>query len=141
MFDALNKTYYDLFGDLYVNRELLPDRQYKVMAAALMDGYQRQLKALVGRNILETAQEVFDLNFRLKHHVPHGFWIFRNPVARMYRKACKAALAEFVAGLASQMEARAVAELAPPEVLPEVPTEAPAPDEIPASDIEETAQQ
>ena len=115
MLKALNDRYYDLFGDLYVNRALLPDRQHREMTAALMSEYKRELEEKLGHAALRRANEAFVLKYRLRHELPRGFWIFRNPVARMYRKACKAALAEFVAGLAEKMEARAAELVEKPE--------------------------
>lgn len=133
----LNNTYYALFGDLYTNRALLPDRQYKHMAAALMEAYEKELRQLVGKTTLDTARAVYDMKYRLKHFVPHGFWIFRNPVAKMYRKACKEALEVFLAGLATVREETVAAEPAEePAELPEVPDE-----ESEAPDEEETTAQ
>lgn len=101
MFRDLNNHYFELFSDLDSCREVLPEKQYKEMADALMASYKRELEVIVGQKELETARDVFELRYRLKNYVPRRNFLFWNKVAKAIRKECLREFEKYLADLRS----------------------------------------
>lgn len=99
MYQTLNNKYYDLFGDLYTNRALLPDKQYHMMSDALFAGYKRELEQMLMAEALKTAKDTFEMRYKQRNYIPHGIWFWRNSVSKVYKKACKEAFRLFLQGL------------------------------------------
>ena len=88
MFRELNDHYFDLYSALDACRDVLPPKQYETMANALKRAYDKDLEVILGQKELETAQDTFELRYRLKHYVPRR-WLFGwNRVARAMKREC-----------------------------------------------------
>lgn len=99
MFRDINTRYCALYSDLYANRSVLPEQQYRTMVANLYDSYRREADVIVWQSILDTARERFELRYKLRNYVPRGAWIFANKTARRLQKACLKEFKEYLARL------------------------------------------
>ena len=119
MFQSLNNRYYVLFADLYTNRALLPEKQYKIMSEALSAAYKQELDGLLSAELIKNARQIYEMRFKKRYYVPRGFWFWRNDVSRAYRKACKAAFRQFLADLQkAKQEPSAPLPEEPPDLHP-----------------------
>lgn len=121
MFRDINAEYYRLYTELYANRSVLPEQQYRVMVAHLYDAYRRDTDVIVWQSILATAKQRFELRYQLRNYVPRGAWIFANKTARRMQKACVRDFKKYLA----QLEAAAEADPTPPADPPESKTTLP----------------
>lgn len=116
MFQSLNDRYYTLFGALYTNRALLPEKQYKMMSEALTAAYKQELDDLLSAELLKNARQIYEKRWRRRYYIPHGILFWQNDVARAYKKACKAAFRRFLADLQNE-------KTDPPDHTPDVPAD------------------
>ncbi len=89
----LNRQYYELYGELYQARALLPEKQYKLTAEALLQAYSDDLELCMLRSEIATGRERFELRFRSKNWLPRRrFVFFNNAMAKRLLKTFEADL-------------------------------------------------
>ncbi len=135
MLSTLHEKYYMLFSELYASRSVLPDKQYKAMAEALMSEYKRELFLVESQISLDVSQKMFEVKFQLKHQRPRG-GLFRNSAGKLLKKLLKVEQKIFLANIENARKAARkekerveknvppsppVASPTPPPALPPVP--------------------
>jgi hypothetical protein len=96
MFQQLNDKFYALFSDLFASRAVLPEKQYAQMSDALMAEYRRELEEVTDQIMLDTARQTYEQKLKIASFCPHGFWIWKNPVAKAIKKQVRAEFRQYV---------------------------------------------
>lgn len=103
----LNEKYFELFSDLRLAMEWLPDKEYDKMAKVLDEQYRAELDMTLKKQMLETGIDNYELNYRVGTEVPKdrrilGIFLCRNKTAKALRKIYAAQYANFLAQLELQ---------------------------------------
>lgn len=103
----LNNKYFELFSDLRLALEWLPDKEYDKMAKVLDEQYRAELDMTLKKQMLETGIDNYELNYRVATEVPKdrrilGIFPRRNRTAKALRKIYAAQYANFLALLDNQ---------------------------------------
>lgn len=78
--------YCELFGEIYENREFLPDYLRERMFKDLTARYKKEFKYLVFAQDIKDGQEQFELDYKHNRYVPRaGFWR-KNKIAKKLNK-------------------------------------------------------
>ena len=96
----LNDRYFALFGELYSNRSLLPEKQRNAMSSVLMKEYEQAVQDYLDERELEFAKQRFELKFKVANYTPRRrlfFWW--NPIAKKLLKQYKAEFLTYIAAL------------------------------------------
>lgn len=115
MFQDINAQYCQLYSALYASRSVLPEQQYRTMAAYLYDAYRRDTDMIIWQSILDTAKQRYELRYKLRNYVPRGAWIFANKTARRMQRACVREFKQYLAGLEQDAKAPPAPPADPPE--------------------------
>ena len=96
----LNSKYFGLFGELYANRTLLPEKQMKVMSAVLMNDYAQEVEDYFDEQMLTFSMQRFERKFKVKMYTPRrGFLWAWNKTAKKLLNQYKADFQVFLASL------------------------------------------
>lgn len=94
----LNREYYEIYGDLYNARSLLPPKQYKAITEALQKAYADDLERVLLTKELSVGRKRFELRFKAHNWLPRRKCLFWwNPVAKLLNK-------RFIALLTAELE-------------------------------------
>lgn len=94
----LNREYYEIYGDLYNARSLLPPKQYKAITEALQRAYADDLERVLLTKELSVGRKRFELRFKAHNWLPRRKCLFWwNPVAKLLGK-------RFIAQLTAELE-------------------------------------
>lgn len=88
--EKLHDKYFGLFGDLYYNRALLPEKQYAAMVKVLQQQYLDELDISLTERILEIGETNFELKFKSRVYVPRRGFFGYNKIAKRLLKKYKA---------------------------------------------------
>lgn len=79
----LNREYFELYGELYNARTLLPHKQYKSTVEALQKAYADDLERVLLTKELSIGRERFELRFQVHNWLPRRrFVLWWNKVAK-----------------------------------------------------------
>lgn len=87
---ALNEKYFNLFSDLKLALEWLPEKQYDFMAKVLYQQYMEDLDICFTERMLEVGIDNFKLKFRSRMYVPRRGLFGYNKIAKRLLKQFKA---------------------------------------------------
>lgn len=86
----LNDEFFELYGDIYENRNFLTDKQKNYMQSCLFEQYKLEFEKIYYKKIQEDKFLIFNLKQRAKLKVPRIImWIFKNKLARTLLKLLK----------------------------------------------------
>lgn len=94
----LNREYYEIYGDLYNARSLLPPKQYKAITEALQKAYADDLERVLLVKELSVGRERFELRFQAYN------WLPRRRFVLWWNKVAKALTRRYTAELTAELQ-------------------------------------
>ena len=94
----LNREYYEIYGDLYNARSLLPPKQYKAITEALQRAYADDLERVLLVKELSVGRERFELRFQACN------WLPRRRFVLWWNKVAKALTRRYTAELTAELQ-------------------------------------
>lgn len=81
-FASLNEEYYELYGRLFENREVMDEAAYKLISQKLLEGYKDDYELLARKGSIAYRQELFETKVRCGRKIPRTFLWWRNRAAK-----------------------------------------------------------
>ena len=94
----LNREYFELYGELYNARTLLPHKQYKATVEALQKAYADDLERVLLTKELSIGRERFELRFQVHN------WLPRRRIVLWWNKVAKALTRRYTAELTAELQ-------------------------------------
>ena len=94
----LNREYFELYGELYNARTLLPNKQYKATVEALQKAYADDLERVLLMKELSVGRERFELRFQVHN------WLPRRRFVLWWNKVAKALTRRYTAELIAELQ-------------------------------------
>ena len=94
----LNREYFELYGELYNARTLLPPKQYKATVEALQKAYADDLERVLLVKELSVGRERFELRFQACN------WLPRRRFVLWWNKVAKALTRRYTAELTAELQ-------------------------------------
>ena len=94
----LNREYFELYGELYNARTLLPPKQYKATVEALQKAYADDLERVLLTKELSVGRERFELRFQVHN------WLPRRRFVLWWNKVAKALTRRYTAELTAELQ-------------------------------------
>lgn len=94
----LNREYFELYGELYNARTLLPHKQYKATVEALQKAYADDLERVLLVKELSVGRERFELRFQVHN------WLPRRRFVLWWNKVAKALTRRYTAELTAELQ-------------------------------------
>lgn len=94
----LNREYFELYGELYNARTLLPNKQYKATVEALQKAYADDLERVLLVKELSVGRERFELRFQVHN------WLPRRRFVLWWNKVAKALTRRYTAELIAELQ-------------------------------------
>ena len=94
----LNREYFELYGELYNARTLLPHKQYKATVEALQKAYADDLERVLLTKELSIGRERFELRFQVHN------WLPRRRFVLWWNKVAKALTRRYTAELTAELQ-------------------------------------
>ena len=94
----LNREYFELYGELYNARTLLPHKQYKATVEALQKAYADDLERVLLTKELSIGRERFELRFQVHN------WLPRRRIVLWWNNVAKALTRRYTAELTAELQ-------------------------------------
>lgn len=78
----LNEAYYELYGRLFENMELVDEKFYALVSKKLLESYEEERALLERKNSIAYKQDMFETKIRCGKKIPRVFLFFRNRAAK-----------------------------------------------------------
>lgn len=78
----LNEAYYELYGRLFENMELVDEKFYALVSKKLLESYEEERALLERKNSIAYKQELFETKVRCGRKIPRTFLWWRNRAAK-----------------------------------------------------------
>ena len=78
----LNEAYYELYGRLFENMELVDEKFYALVSKKLLESYEEERALLERKNRIAYKQELFETKVRCGRKIPRTFLWWRNRAAK-----------------------------------------------------------
>ena len=79
----LNEVFYDLYGRLYENTELLTKRQRDAVSTRLLKQYEVEYQKIASEKQIEDLTILFDLRLQKGFYTPFSFLFIKNKLAKL----------------------------------------------------------
>lgn len=79
----LNEIFYDLYGRLYENTELLTKRQRDAVSTRLLKQYEVEYQKIASEKQIEDLTALYDLRLQKGFYVPFSFLFIKNKLAKL----------------------------------------------------------
>lgn len=108
----LNEAYYELYGRLFENMELVDEKFYALVSKKLLESYEEERALLERKNSIAYKQELFETKVRCGRKIPRTFLWWRNRAAKTTLKELAQELGAY---FAERDKALTGARSSPPE--------------------------
>ena len=78
----LNEAYYELYGRLFENMELVDEKFYALVSKKLLESYEEERALLERKNSIAYKQDLFETKVRCGRKIPRAFLWWRNRAAK-----------------------------------------------------------
>lgn len=78
----LNEAYYELYGRLFENMELVDEKFYALVSKKLLESYEEERALLERKNSIAYKQDLFETKVRCGRKIPRTFLWWRNRAAK-----------------------------------------------------------
>ena len=92
---SLNEEYYELYGRLFENHEVMDESAYKLISQKLFEGYKDDYELLARKSSIAYKQDMFETKTRCGKKIPRVFLFFRNRAARTTARELELELGEY----------------------------------------------